>query len=133
MSSTTIGSGQVQAASYSPPPFVSAEYHTGQRLQHSVQQLGSWTAPQHRPSYSPWNVGPLPRQQNYYSGPYPSVDYGMQQYTYAVQQSTQVPRSSVSNAVYPTTASTQMQNPSVMILQRSAGSESAGPRPLGSL
>lgn len=121
-SSAAVGSCQTQ----SPP----SSFLATQRLQQNTQHTGAdWTAPQQKP-YSPWNVGPLPRQQANYGGQYSHVDYGMQQYAYAVQASSNLPQSYVSGGAGPITT-TQTQTSSVMILQRSAGSEPSGPRALG--
>jgi hypothetical protein len=133
--STPGGLNQMSTAGYNPAPFLATDYHSGQRLQYSMQHLqqsGSWTTAQQRPSYSPWNAGPSPRPQAHLGGAHPPVDYGMQHYAYAVQQAAQIP-----SVVHSTTAS-QFQtagggsSSTVSILQRSTGSES-GSGSLGSL
>lgn len=132
--STSGFPSQVLTSGYNPVPFLATDGPTGPRPQYSMQQSGNWVATHQRPAYNPWSAGSQSRQQGYLGNAYMPVDYGMQQYAYAVQHSTQIP-----NVVHPTTASQSHiagsgSNSAVMLLQRSAGSGSeSGPRPQGAL
>lgn len=128
--STSGGPSQIPFSGSNPLPLLATDGHTGQRPQYSIQQSGNWTSAHQRPAYNPWSGGSQPRQQAYYGSAYTPVDYGMQQYAYAVQQSVSIP-----NVAHPATVSQSQtagsgSSSAVMLLQRSAGSES-GPRPLG--